>query len=124
MMCKFFKIAFDMLCFTDRIKFAFSCLCVGNLLSGKLQSDESESYSGGSEGDTSSELSAGELSEEYHQDDIHKDEATAKNFLTSLQEDIEKGRAAKQQIGKRVRQDSYLMCSSLPRHYYIKPYPD
>jgi len=80
-----------------------------------------------SEGDTSSvgtnsdsELSAGELSEEeeecddnetqkYNQGDLQKDEATAEIFLASLQEDIEKGKAAKDQIGKCVWQDSYLI---------------
>ena len=84
----------------------FSCLYVGNLLSGKLlaeQSDESdtadenETYHQLLESDT--EQSADELeTQKYHQGDIHKEEAAS--FLASLQEDIEKGKAVKQQIGK------------------------
>lgn len=84
---------------------------VGNLLSGKLlaeQSDESdtadenETYHQLLESDTD-EQSADELeTQKYHQGDIHKDEATAGIIIASLQEDIEKGKAAKQQIGKCV----------------------
>ena len=87
-----------------------SCLYVGNLLSGKLlaeQSDESdtadenETYHQLLESDT--EQSADELeTQKYHQGDIHKDEATAGIIIASLKEDIEKGKAAKQQIGKCV----------------------
>ena len=83
---------------------------VGNLLSGKLlaeQSDESdtadenETYHQLLESDT--EQSADELeTQKCHQGDIYKEEATAGSFLASLQEDIEKGKAAKQQIGKSV----------------------
>ena len=89
------------------IKFVFSCWCVGNLLS----ESEGDTSSVGTNSD--SELSAGELSEEeeecddnetqkYNQGDLQKDEATAEIFLASLQEDIEKGKAAKDQIGKCV----------------------
>ena len=84
---------------------------VGNLLSGKLlaeQSDESdtadenETYHQLLESDTD-EQSADELeTQKYHQGDIHKDEATAGIIIASLQEDIKKGKAAKQQIGKCV----------------------
>ena len=84
---------------------------VGNLLSGKLlaeQSDESdtadenETYHQLLESDTD-EQSADQLeTQKYHQGDIHKDEATAGIIIASLQEDIEKGKAAKQQIGKCV----------------------
>ena len=95
------------MCSTDHIKFAFSCWCIGNLLS----ESESDTSSVGASSD--SDLSAGEVSEEeeecddnktqkYNQGDLQKDDATAEIFLASLQEDIEKGKAAKDQIGKCV----------------------
>ena len=84
---------------------------VGNLLSGKLlaeqsdgsdTADENETYHQLLESDTD-EQSADQLeTQKYHQGDIHKDEATAGIIIASLQEDIEKGKAAKQQIGKCV----------------------
>ena len=83
---------------------------LGNLLSGKLlaeksdesdTADENEAYHQLLESDT--EQSADELeTQKYHQADTHKDEATAGIIIASLQEDIEKGKAAKQQIGKYV----------------------
>ena len=86
----------------------FSCLYVGNFLSGKLLTDQSDESDTADENETyhqllesDTEQSPDELeTQKYHQDDIHKEEATAGSFLASLQEDIEKGKAAKIQIGK------------------------